>query len=202
MPVGNIVKGRWRVGRIFIGSIVGAIVVFAWGFVAWAMLDLYGGSIQNLPNADAVIPVLKANVGKTGAYWFPVHPTDEKDEAACAAFEEQHKAGPIGMLMYRAEGGPSMDLMVKVRGFCVYFVGSMLLSCVMMAAQLHNFILRLAFVIISAAFAVMVCHIATWNWMMFPDKYAMAMTADVMIGWTLAGIFIAAIVRPKRPVMV
>jgi hypothetical protein len=129
-------------------------------------------------------------------------PDNREDPAAMTAWEDQHKAGPVGMLMYRAEGSTPMDMMTMVRGFCIYFVASMLLSCVMMAAQLLNFILRLAFVIIAAAFAVMVCHISTWNWMHFPDKYALAMTADTLIGWTIAGIFLAIIVRPKVPVMV
>jgi hypothetical protein len=202
MPVGTIVKGRCCVGRIFIGSIVGALVVFVWGFLSWEVLGLYDKSITSMPNADVVVPVLKTNVGQTGAYFFPPMPENQADPAAMTAWEEQHKAGPIGMLMYRAEGSATMDMMTMVRGFCIYFVASMLLSCVMMAAQLRNFILRMAFVIIAAAFAVMVCHISTWNWMMFPDKYALAMTADTMVGWTIAGFFLAIIVRPKVPVMV
>ena len=189
-------------GRIFIASIVGAVVVWVWGFVAWGLLDLYKPAMQSMPNADIVVPALKANVPQTGAYYFPPMPSDHNDQAAMDAWAAQHKAGPIGMLMYRAEGAPPMDWRVMARGFCIYFVSAMLLSCVMLAAQLRSFALRLAFVIIAAAFAAMVCHVAIWNWMMFPDKWAIAMTIDTIIGWTIAGVFIAAIVRPKRPVMV
>jgi hypothetical protein len=67
MPVGTIVKGRCCVGRIFIGSIVGALVVFIWGFLSWGVLGLYKNSISSMPNADVVVPALKTNVGKTGA---------------------------------------------------------------------------------------------------------------------------------------
>jgi hypothetical protein len=189
------------VGRVFIASIVGAIVVFTWGFIAWAVLDLYKPAIEGLPNADVVIPVLKANVPQTGAYFFPPEPIDRSDTAAMEAYGARHRAGPIGMLMYCANGAEPMHWTVMARGFCIYFVASMLLSCVIMAAQLRSFALRFAFVIIAAAFAAMTCHVSNWNWLMFPDRFATAMTIDVMIGWSIAGVFIAAIVRPKRPVM-
>ena len=115
------------------------------------------------------------------------------------AWSAQHKAGPIGLLMYRAEGADPMDIMVRLRGYCIYFVGSLLLSCVMMAAQLRSFALRLAFVIIAAAFAAMVCHVAIWNWMMFPDKWAIAMTIDTIIGWTIAAFSQSKLLPTMRP---
>jgi hypothetical protein len=39
-----------------------------------------------------------------------------------------------------------------------------------------------------------------WNWFQFPDDWSTAMAADQIIGWTLATIVMAAIVRPRPPV--
>ncbi|MEM7313055.1 MAG: DUF2760 domain-containing protein [Planctomycetota bacterium] len=39
-------------------------------------------------------------------------------------------------------------------------------------------------------------HVSYWNWMPFPLDYTLAFVADVVIGWFLAGLAIAALVKP------
>ena len=46
-------------------------------------------------------------------------------------------------------------------------------------------------------FVALVGHASYWNWMRFPTDYTIAFIVDVIVGWTLAGLAIAAIVRPE-----
>ena len=82
--------------RVFFGAVVGAIVVFVWGWVAWAGIDLYGFAIKGMPNEEIAVPALQANLPESGAYYFPAMPGDMKDKAAMDAYAAKHQAGPIG----------------------------------------------------------------------------------------------------------
>ena len=57
--------------RLILASIVGTVIVFAWGGLSWMVMDLWSNDLRELPNADALMPAIKANVGETGAYAFP-----------------------------------------------------------------------------------------------------------------------------------
>ena len=95
--------------RVFFGAVVGAIVVFVWGWVAWAGIDLYGFAIKGMPNEEIAVPALQANLPESGAYYFPAMPGDMKDKAAMDAYAAKHQAGPIGMVLFRKQGAPPMN---------------------------------------------------------------------------------------------
>jgi len=46
-------------------------------------------------------------------------------------------------------------------------------------------------------FVSIVAHLTYWNWMGFPLDYTIAMMVDVIVGWILAGLGIAAVVKEK-----
>ena len=48
-------------------------------------------------------------------------------------------------------------------------------------------------------FAALVTHVAYLNWMWFPVDHTLAMSANVVIGWLLAGLAMAAIVGRRKP---
>ena len=154
-------------------------------------LAVHAGQRPDPVTGSRAVPIYQ-----TGAYVFPAEPSNMNDKAAMDAYAAKHRAGPIGMVMFRAQGIEPMHWSMMVRGYLVFFVAAMLMSCVMVAGKMRTFGLRLGFAIIMAAFAVMVSHISNWNWMLTPDKYAAAMAVDVMIGWTLAGVAVAAIIKP------
>jgi hypothetical protein len=45
-------------------------------------------------------------------------------------------------------------------------------------------------------FTALIGHVSYWNWMNFPLDYTVAFVIDNVVGWTLAGLVIAAIVTP------
>lgn len=189
-------KGLTLMFRILLASIIGALVAFAWGFVAWAALDLYHAAFRPLPNEDAVIAVLKTANSPTAAYPFPSMPDAKAGAAVHDAWVAKHKAGPVGIVFYRANGAEPMELMTLVRGYGIQVIACFLLACMMVAGHLQTWGMRFTLSVIMAAFAVMVSHASNWNWMFFPDAYSMSMATDVMIGWMLAGAVVAMIVRP------
>jgi len=184
-------------GRTLVAAVIGALAVFAWGFVSWTVLDLYGFALKSLPNSDAVVSDLKNNIPTTGAYFFPARP-DMANEEAIAAWSAAHRTGPVGMILFRAEGREPMPPTLMVRGFSITLVGALAVALLMRAMNIRSFIRRVFFAILLSVFALAATHVQQWNWFHFPDEYTTALVIDVMAGWTLGGAVIAALLRPKK----
>lgn len=188
--------------RVLLAAVLGAITVFTWGFVSWNVLNLYGFAFKNMPNASAIVPAIQASMPADGTYVFPIMPDfDQMDaeqrKAAEADWAQRHTTGPIGMVMYRANGTDPMHWSVMARGFAFLFAAAFALSCLMYGLRLRTTSFRLAFTLLVVAFGMMVSHAQQWNWLFMPDTYTMALVADTFAGWILGGGVIAMLVRPS-----
>lgn len=210
--------------RAIIGAVVGAIIIFMWGFVSWTVIDLYGDVIEPVPNEPALVEQLTRQLDHSGVYVFPMPPEEgaaapapsssagngngDGDGAASAEpaptpqklWEQRHRAGPIGTIIYQREGAPPMAPVIFVRGILINFI-SALIVCVLLlgAGGWSRFYLgRVLFVLFAGFFAAFAVNAVQWNWFYHPDAYAVMMMVDVVIGWGLAGLGIGLIVKPKR----
>lgn len=191
-------------GRVILATVVGAVVVFAWGFVAWAGFNLYSFAFKNLPSEAVVVPALKSAIPETGAYWFPGMPeetaatTPEQVQTNMESWKERHKTGPLGLLLYRQTGYDAMSPSVFIRGFVIMLASALMMSLIVGGVQSNAYGKRFGAALLAALFAVLATHASNWNWFGLPDKYLMAMTLDTLVAWTLASLLIAAIVKPAR----
>ncbi|MGA1517161.1 MAG: hypothetical protein ACO396_05255 [Phycisphaerales bacterium] len=193
--------------RILIAAIVGAFVVFMWGAVSWAMLDLWGGAAERLPveQESRMIGGLDETLDATGVYFAPMpveHPADASAEVQAQAMDEwtaRHREGPIAMVVFQQEGFEPMAPSIMATGVAMDFVAALLVAVLMVAVG-GGYGRRFAVGLGMAVFAAITGHGMYWNWFQFPDDWSTAMAADQIIGWTLATIVMAAIVRSRPPV--
>jgi hypothetical protein len=188
--------------RIIIGAVVGGVVMFIWGAIAWMVLPLHTPTIKEVPNEDELRAILKKNVTEPGFYvvpgWGHEGMTKEQHDAMMKVWEQKHREGPrmVGVLL--PQGGDPMMAQYYVRGFALdllaAFVAAWLLSKA--AAGLASYGARVQFVTVTGLFAGIAVHLPYWNWLEFPTDYTIACMADVTIGWLLAGLAIGTVVKP------
>ncbi|HYM82093.1 MAG TPA: hypothetical protein VEY91_11880 [Candidatus Limnocylindria bacterium] len=188
--------------RVLLGGILAGGVVFVWGFIGHALLPLGTVGIQSLPAEETVLPVLQQRLKEPGFYFFPAMPasatmTAEQREQAQKQWAEKIRQGPRGILVYHPAGAEPMstrqlggELVTNVLGG---LIAAILLS--MAAVSLASFASRLMFVTLLGLFASLAIEMSYWIWYSFPTAYTVAQTADQVIGWFLAGIPLAAIIR-------
>ena len=190
--------------RVIVGSVVGAIVYFFWGAFSWMVLPWHNATMKSLPQEEQTMIELKSDVPESGAYYFPAMPhgnyTDEQLKVAEDAFMERHKKGPIGMLFYCKEGMDPMSSSSYVRALGFNFIAALIISLLLSKTSLNCYRCRVAFVAGMGLFGGVVSYLSLWNWMHFPLDYCAVMTADLLAGWLVAGLVIAAIVKPKTVV--
>lgn len=187
--------------KLIIASIVGGIILFVWGWLTWSLIPIHNASISNIDNEEAVVSAMHVNMDKKGVYVFPGIPTSQ-DQAAMDEYTQKMQQGPIGMIIYDPEGSDPMMPSQMIVGLLLTIISSFFtawfLSRSMAAAS--TYIARVAFCGMLGVFISIVSHLTNWNWMGYPIDYTMSWILDSVIGWLLAGLGIAAIVKLPKTV--
>lgn len=182
-------------GRAIAAAVVGAIILFMWGYVSWTVLPWHETSGFQLdpPNEAAIVASLQANVVEDGLYWIPGEPEDMTEAGAFEAFKERYEKGPFAILIYKGGGAEYMPPMTFARGFGLYFVASLLAALLLSLTNVRSYFVRLMFVTGLGVFVAVVGDLEQWNWMNFPTDWCTVNAADHIVAWFLAGLAIAGI---------
>ncbi len=186
-------------GRIILGAVFGGLTLFAWGMVSWMVLPWHTATLRPMPREAVVVPALREGVLRTGAYYFPAMPHETDDETTMAAWMKRHEEGPLGMVWYRAEGATPMAPGVFVKGMILNVIVAALAAALLSAAsaRLRAYLSRVLFVSGIAVIGALISYGSLWVWMFAPTDYVVVMGADMIVGWTLMGLVMAAIVRAR-----
>lgn len=106
--------------KTIIASIVGGIIIFAWQFLSWPVLNLHKAANRYTPNQDAIMAALNTNLPEEGGYFVPGIP-----ENAAKADHEKLMADangkPWASIQYHKSMDASSGAMIKnmIRGLLV-----------------------------------------------------------------------------------
>src|SRR5947207_2659224 len=122
--------------KILIGSLVGALILFFWGFLAWDILPIHLHTIMYTPAQDAVLKVLKDNNVETGAYYMPMADNRSVKGMDSKYHEEMEKvmkesAGKPAANLYYLKEGYNMGGGTLVKGFLFDFI-AVLAACILL----------------------------------------------------------------------
>ena len=186
-----------------LGGVLGAVVLFLWGFLYWVVLSDTLLPYKHMADQAAVVEVLQENLTETGIYWFPMAQydpdatTDEKQAAKEASYE-RHRQGPLGGVIYHKVGREPMAPSALVKGFVINFVSALLASILLCSACARKgYAKRVAFVLGLGLFIAVSVHLIAWNYMFSPMGFTLLKIGDSVVGWLLAGLVIAAVVKPS-----
>ncbi len=198
--------------RIILGGVLGGIALFVWGALSHMVFQLGDVGIQSLPSEEAALPALRTAVKEPGLYFFPGVDMKamralpkEQAEAANKAWTEKWKAGPRGLLIVHPEATSAEPMGGGTLG---RQFGTDVCACLLVAFLLSQLSIRSRYscrvgVAATVGFlsAWVIC-VPYWNWYGFPGNFVLAQIADRTIGFTLAGLAMAAIVNPSKALVV
>jgi hypothetical protein len=189
---------------MLIAIVVGTVLAFGWGAVSWTT-GIYDFAIKPLPGGDGLAATFESASAADGAYIYPAPPatavvTGQQSTIATNSYREEHRKGPLMLVLLRRQGVDPMSPTVLVRGFMIEFFGTGLLAAIIavackFGARLQD---RLALGIVVPAFAMLSSHAVVWNFFHLPDSFSMVLFIDGMIAWTLAGLACALIIKPAK----
>jgi len=185
--------------RILLAGVVGAVVYYIWGMAAWMLIPLHTPTLAGLPEQDAIRTALQSQDLQTGVYVIPWSDDESDWQEPESELSQNYRSGPLVSIYYRQDGSEPMPTRMLVGGFVIDLLAATLAACLLSGALgcCRGYASRVGFVLGLGIFVALVGHASYWNWMHFPAGYTIAFMVDVIVGWTLAGLAIAAIVRPE-----
>jgi hypothetical protein len=189
-------------GRKLLAGILGGLAFFAWSSLAHMVLGLGSIGFQEIPNEQVVMSAMKSTIPNHGLYLFPGLglPPDASNaqmRAAMPAREQKVSTGPSGLLVYfPARQFNFLQALPIELGANIIQV----LLAVFLLAQtsLSSFAARWRFLTVAGILAAITTNISYWNFYGFPGTYTLAHILTLAMGFLLAGLVAAAIVKPGR----
>ena len=163
------------------------------------MLDWHDPSVRSVGTADdenALRAFITDADLASGFYAWPRMPADRNDPEAMDVYTAAQTSGPVGTLVVERDAGGPMGPRAFVVGGLISLGTSGVLSVLVSLADTRIFARRWMLTILAGVAAGLSGEALTWNWFHLSSDYASVMMADRLTGFTIAGLAIAAIVRP------
>ena len=188
--------------RLIMGALLGGFVLFMWGAVSHMMLPI-GTMGMKLGSGDdsAVASAMQQRFTQgEGVYITPgFDKAQQGDEAAMTAWAEKAKAGPYALVMYHPDGvasDPTMMRQLPIEFATNFFCA--LLASILIAAIGGSYLRRVGMITLLGVFAGVAVLVPLWNWYYFPFDFVLGGLLCHALGWLLAGLVIAKVVKPSN----
>ena len=186
--------------RGILAGLVGGVIVFFWGAVSHMALPLGMVGVKSIPNENAVLQAMTETIQEPGLYYFPGYDrTKPMSKADQDAWAEKARTGPSGLLVVTPTGGEAMTPKQLFTEFASNVL-SALLAAYLVAQVAGGYWSRVRFLVLIGLFGWLTIQVSYWNWFKYPTDYTLAAALEEAIGWFLAGLAIATIVKPKAAV--
>lgn len=175
------------VKRIVFATFVGAAIYFFYGMLAWTVLPFHAKHINQFSDEQAVVTAITQAAPESGVYVSPkfgVPPAADASQAKSLVFMSvNHEVRAKGM---------KRQLMLAVDNA---LIGAFLISLLMLFAARTVYWCRVSFVILVGAAIGIVGHFPLYIWWGFDFHFVLANILDDIVGWGLAGLVMAAIIK-------
>ena len=184
-------------GRRLLAAIAGGIVVFIWSAVSHMALGLGSAGIRTLPNEERMAQAIRGVVTEPGLYFFPgMDPSRKMTPEEERAWTERYRRGPSGLMVVQPGGRDPME----PTQFVVELLADILAAGVaafLLAGLGGPLLARAGAVGLLGLFEWADLSVSYWNWYKFPTLYTGAALVEQVVGWTLAGLVMALMLRPR-----
>jgi len=171
--------------KIFIGSLIGAILLFSWQSLSWTVLGIHQEALKYSPAADSLLSTISSSLKEEGQYLMPRLP-DGATQKEMEEYMKKNEGKPWAIVTYHKQQKLDM-VMPIIRGFFICLVCIWL--CCVVIGKLANksfysvFSTTLTFGVISFLFVWYMGH----NWMGTGWEVLKGELIDDLVGWGLAG---------------
>ena len=170
--------------KLILFSLIGAVILFAWQFLSFAMPNLHKASMEYTPLQDEVLAVLESSGLQEGMYMLgqpdPKLPRDEYNQGM-----EGYKGKPWAILNYQAENNDKMA-MNMIRGFLVCLVISALFFWVIRQQKDPTLLKRVLTGLAIGLVGFFFVPYTNFIWFREPDIWAYL--ADGIVPWAILGL--------------
>ncbi len=182
--------------KTLLAAILGGVIVFAWGTISWMVLGWHTPTINAFSNEDQVAQVLVDNAPMSGIY---ILPRPQPSQAAVPPTEAAPaQAGPFAFVAYAREGVDPQMKMPMAYAVASSILAALLIAWLVRAAEGLGYFQRVLFIATVGIVIAIAGRVPDWIWWHYSTEFMVIDLADVVIGWSLAGLVMAALTGEER----
>lgn len=184
--------------RGLVGALLAAVVLFVWGFVYWDVSPLKFWVMRALPDGAGLAQALNERIPHDGIYFYPgfdpeLHARDPGAERE--RLLKQYAEGPIVQVVLHKGGIGPMPLSLA-QGFAHQFVWALVAAGLLTLTAPPSYLGRVILVTGIGLFAA-VGMLQQAIWLNYPWYWVLFQAGSTAGGWFVAGLVLAAVVKPK-----
>lgn len=164
------------------GGLLAGVIIFIWSAISWTVLPWHMMTLHSFKNEAAVAHAITANAPHSGVYMMPMQET--------VPYTNQ----PMIFASVHLEGVTPMHRAIIFQ-LLIQFVSAFIVTWLLMQAANLTYWRKVGFVVVFALGAAIIGNLPYWNWFSFDTAYTLVEVGDIVIGWFLAGLVLAKIVR-------
>jgi hypothetical protein len=169
-----------------IGSIVGAIILFAWQGLSWMVLGIHDSSMKYTPAQTEIMNALSSGITEDGNYMMPSAPTRKEGEAMMKDMEGK----PWASVIYHKEFH-AMVPMQMIQGFLVDLVLVVLFLYILLSGGTIPALRKVVGGSIALGLAFFLWGPYNGHvWMALPWSMVKGDFIDSIVAWALCGVWL------------
>jgi hypothetical protein len=176
--------------RAIIAGLLAGVGMFVWSSIAHMATPLGAAGFQELSNEQSILGSLSTLGNRSGLYLYPSLGTGGMDQYATKL-----ASSPSGILIYHPPGEKPLTPGQLITEFLKELIEALLAVYLLTRAGIERFGSRVAFVALLGVLAAIGTNISYWNWYGFPASYTIAYMATQIIGFLIAGLVAAFMLR-------
>lgn len=180
-----------------LGGLLGGLALFVWGAISWMVLPWHMMTMAKFKDEATVAQAIAANAPVHGVYLLPnPHKHDpslpeDKKKAEETDSLKLMVQGPVMFASVTPQGaGAGMSPMLLIQ-LLADVIAAFLATRLVLRTRGLTYGCRVGLVSMVALIIFASAHVHYWNWWRFPTSYTAVHLADLLIGWSLAGMVIA-----------
>ena len=171
--------------KVLIATLVGAVILFFWQFLAWSMLPVHQAEYGYSANQDRIMEALNQNLTEDGTYYLPNVAPGTSNEAS-QAFMESNAGKPWASISYHKAYNANMG-MNMTRGMAADLLAVFLLVWLLLKFQTLDLKTALQASLFVGIIGYLTIPYLNSIWF---DTNSIGYLVDAIVPWGLVGLWL------------
>lgn len=180
-------------------ALVGGCIVFIWGMISWMVLPWHRHCLKKFSNESTVATVIKKNVSEDGIYILPntFSYSEGTSHSEMTKGMKMMEEGPFVFASVKVHGVGKMSAKPFVISLIIQIIGAFIVTWMLMKTKGLTFWRQVGFFTLFGLGVGILGLLPAWNWWGFSFSYVLVGIVDTAIGWFLAGLGVAKLLKLK-----
>ena len=176
-------------GKLLKVGVGGGVILFLWGMLMWVVLPFNADHMLKFRDEGHVAKVIKDNASQSGIYVIP-NMMQAKNEKEKHMGKEAMQRGPIVFASVCLEGCQEKVSGKVLADLILRIIAASIVAALLFQTKL-TYKKRVGFVTAVGVLIAIVTGFSHMLWYAFPVAFSLLCMIEMIIGWFLAGLFMA-----------